>query len=271
MKIVISADDFGKSGAVNRAINDAMTMGFIQSTALMMGAEYTEEAIEFAMSGGYINNVHCHLNLASTKSLGFFYLPQSHGFAESDFCENGRFKGKNYYNKLYCIDYYKYVDVIFRELESQYESFKKLTDGKANYQHLDFHLYLNLCPPIAAAYSRLIKKHHIQSARFFGEHQRYAKESRKRRLVHRCVMGLGKHNGAYLMKSCKIEHYLEYCEQLLGEKCLELYAHPDYVDGILLDNTPSALGREKRTLEDSIALVKQLGNVEFISWASLNR
>ena len=163
------------------------------------------------------------MNLVSSKSLGFYYSPQSAIFAESEFCENGKFKGKAYYNRLYSFDYYKYVNVIFQELESQYLSFKELTDGKANYQHVDFHLYMNLCPPVAAAYRRLIKKHRIQSARFFGEHQRYAKESRKRRLVHRFVMGFGKHNGAYLMKSCKIEHYLEYYEQLASEKSIEWY------------------------------------------------
>ena len=50
-KIILSADDFGRSHERNLAIDYAMKHGLIKSAALIMGSEFTDEAINFAAGG----------------------------------------------------------------------------------------------------------------------------------------------------------------------------------------------------------------------------
>ncbi len=268
MIVILSADDFGRSHSMNLAIDYAMRNHLVFSTALLMGSEFTSEAVEMAFDGNYISDVHCHLNLATCKSMGNHFVPLNENYKKSRFCtEDGEFKSIQYYR----LDFFKYVDIIFQELETQFLAFQQITDGKANYLHLDFHLYSNMSPPVAAAYSRLIKKYHIQSARFFGEHQPQVKESRKRHLVHVLMINNLRHKKAYAAKSCKVEHLLTNPDLVEREKIIELYVHPDYVDNVLLDKTKSAIGRDMKPLEEHIAMVKQLGDIRFVSWASMNK
>ncbi len=267
MKIILSADDFGRSHEMNMAIDYAMRNHMVCSTALLMGSEFTEEAVGLAFAGGYIQNVHCHLNLAPCRRVGNHFIPLNDAYKKSRFCRDGEFASTKYYHA----DFMKYADIIYQELETQYLTFKELTRDRANALHLDFHLYKNLNLPVAAAYDRLIKDYHIQSARFFGEHQREAKESWKRKLVHAAMISHWRHSKAYVCKSSKIEYFLARKEHFEKDRIVELFVHPDYQDGVLIDQTNLVFGNELKPLEEHIALVRQCGDVEFISWASLNK
>ncbi len=267
MKIILSADDFGRSHEMNLAIDYAMRNQLSYSTALLMGSAYTDEAVEMAFAGGYIQNVHCHLNLASCRSVGNHFVPLNDAYKKSRFCKDGEFASAKYYRW----DFFRYVDVMFQELETQFLTFQELTKGQANNQHLDFHLYMNLSLPVAAAYDKLIRKYHIQSARFFGEHQTEVRESRKLRWIHRAMMVHWRHSKAFVAKSSKIEYFLAREEQFRGERLVELFVHPEYRDGVLIDRTNSVFGKEFKPLEEHVAMVKQRGDVEFISWASCNK
>ena len=185
---------------------------------------------------------------------------------KSRFCKDGEFLSARYYKA----DYYRYIDVIYKELETQYLAFKELTKDQANYLHIDFHLYLNLSLPVAFAYDRLIRNYHIQSARFYGEHQRKVRESKKKRLLHAAMMFHWKHSKAFAAKSSRIEWFLENKDQFENEQMVELFVQPDYRDGVLVDTTQSLSGRKICPLEERIDLVKHSGNYDYISWASLN-
>ena len=267
MKIILSGDDFGRSHEMNLAIDYAMRNGLICSTALLMGSEYTNEAVELAFSGEYVHNVHCHLNLAACISVGNHFVPLNEEYKKSRFCKNGEFANVRYYKP----DFAKYSDVIFKELETQFLTFVKLTNQQGNYSHVDFHLYLNFSPPVAVAYQKLIRKYHIKTARFFGEHHRVCERatSRKRRLIDSGLIFLMKRNKACVVKSSKIEYYLERQREFERNNMIELYVHPDYRDGILIDKTNSVFGHDMKPLEEHIDLVKKSGNVEFISWSDL--
>ena len=267
MKIILSADDFGRSHEMNLAIDYAMRNRLVCSTALLMGSEYTEEAVGMAFDGGYIGDVHCHLNLNSCLRAGNHFVPLNEAYKQSRFCRDGEFADVRYYRP----DFMKYADIIFRELETQFLTFRELTKGQANELHLDFHLYANLNPPVAAAYSRLIRKYRIQSARFFGEHYKEVKESRNKRLVHSVMRACLRHSRAYVVKSSRIDYFLTKRERFGREKTIELFVHPDYRDGVLTDTTTSVFGNEQKPLEEHIRLVKEAADAEFISWASLNK
>lgn len=266
MKIILSADDFGRSHEMNMAIDYAMRNRIVYSTSLLMGSQFTEEAVEMAFEGGYIHNVHCHLNLASCTNVGNHFVPLNDEYQKSRFCKDGEFLDARYYKA----DFYRYIDVTYKELETQYLAFKALTKDQANYLHIDFHRYLNLSLPVAFAYDRLIRNYHIQSARFYGEHQRKVKESKKKRLLHAALIFHWKHSKAHVTKSSRARWFLEKLDQFENEQMVELFVHPDYREGVLVDTTPPLSGGAICPLEERIDLVKQSGNHDYISWASLN-
>lgn len=239
----------------------------VYSTSLLIGSQFTDEAVKMAFEGGYIQNVHCHLNLAACTSVGNHFVPLNDEYKKSRFCKDGEFRNARYYKA----DFFRYIDVIYKELETQYLTFKELTKDQANYLHIDFHLYMNLSLPVAFAYDRLIRNYHIQTARFFGAHQAEEKESQKRRLIHKAMMFHWRHSKAFAAKSSRIEWFLARREQFENERMVELFVHPDYQDGVLIDKTRSIFDDKTKSLNESIALVKQSGNYDFISWASLNQ
>ncbi|MBQ1371709.1 MAG: ChbG/HpnK family deacetylase [Oscillospiraceae bacterium] len=266
MKIILSADDFGSTHQMNLATDYAMRNHLVCSTALMMGSAFTQEAIDLACEGNYLEHVHCHLNLSANRCAGRHYVPLNENFKKSRFCKDGEFVKYNYYRP----DYRKYVEVFFQELETQYLTFQELTKGQANYQHLDFHLYANLSLPVAAAYDRLIQKYNIQSARFFGAHQAEKKEPLILRGIHGAMMHHWKHSKAYKAKSSRIEYFLVKRNEFERDELVELFVHLDYRDGVVIDKTASLFGNEKQPLEECIQRVQETGDVSFISWASLN-
>ena len=259
MKIILSGDDFGRSHEMNLAIDHAMRHGMICSTALIMGSEFTEEAVEMARQGGYIQNVHCHLNLAACRSVGNHFVPLNEDYKKSRFCKNGEFASAWYYKP----DFMKYRDVIFQELETQFLTFRSITEGQANYEHIDFHLYMNFSLPVAAAYHKLIEQYQIKTARFFGEHQKEEKN-----LWNPLIISMAKRSKACVVKSSKIEYYLLKQKDFKNETTIELYVHPEYRDGLLIDRTNSVFGNGFKTLEEQLSLVKASGPVEFIPWTA---
>lgn len=80
-----------------------------------------------------------------------------------------------------------------------------------------------------------------------------------------------RHSKAYVVKSSKIEYFLTKRENFKQDQMVELFVHPDYRDGALIDKTNSVFGNDYKPLEEHIALIKQIGDVEFISWASLSK
>lgn len=261
MKIVMQADDFGRSHGRNTAIDEAMREGLVRSTALMMGSAYTGEALELAEKGSYLRHVHCHLNLSSGANVGDHFVPLNEHYKTSRFCKDGEFESFRYYKP----DYSKYSGIVFEELETQFLRFKELTRGKANYRHIDFHRYANLSLPVDLAYRELIKKYGIKTARFFGAHERYTGPLKKRVFMS-VLLGKLQRNPACVMKSSRVDFFLTHPELFKNETMVELFVHPDSRDGIILDTTKSASGRENVPLSEQIKRIRDVGGIQFLSW-----
>ena len=266
MKIILSADDFGCTQQMNLATDYAMRNHLVCSTALIMGSAFTNEAIELARDGQYLENVHCHLNLPVCEGSEKYYVPLNETYKKSKYCKNGEFTRYKYG----FLDYKNYAAAVFQELETQYLTFKDLTKGQANYQHLDFHHYSNLSIPIAIAYDRLIQKYHISSARFFAAHQPEQKEAIPKRLMHAMLMRHCRRSDACVVQSSRIEYFLARKEKFENDPVVELFVHLDYRDNVLIDKTQSVFGNEKKPLEEQLNLLKQQGYTEFISWKAFN-
>ena len=50
---------------------------------------------------------------------------------------------------------------------------------------------------------------------------------------------------------------------------IELYCHPNHKDGVFLDDSLSYLRHDRQTMIKQIQLLKDLGDVEFISWENV--
>ena len=67
--------------------------------------------------------------------------------------------------------------------------------------------------------------------------------------------------------SCSsIDYYLTKYQAIKKEKIVELYCHPNYKDGVLLDDTPSLFQHDRQPLSEHVQMLKKLENLEFIAW-----
>ena len=60
-KIILNADDFGRSIEQNQAIDSSFHMGLICSAGLIITAQYLQDAIDKANKGGYMEHIHLHI------------------------------------------------------------------------------------------------------------------------------------------------------------------------------------------------------------------
>ncbi|MBR4560702.1 MAG: ChbG/HpnK family deacetylase, partial [Bacteroidales bacterium] len=261
MKIIVCADDFGRSQERNKAIDEAFRLGLIKSAGLLVNAKYTQEAVDLALAGGYIQHLHPHFNIVSGDLSGFSHPLSKKMLKNKAFCNNGDFRrhdraSRGSYANIFL------SSVVFDELEQQYLLFQKLTDGKGNDKHIDFHLWNNYRFPVSIAISRLIKKYNILSYRRQGlQHNRGAKKifrifSSRLCSNANCIMNIP--------SSC-VDWFLHTKEQY-SDDVIEAYVHPDYIDGVLMDNTCPVYSKKRFPINDHIDKLKEAYGSDIISW-----
>lgn len=261
IRVYLSADDFGRSPNRNKAIDESFKKRLIKSAGLIMTGQHLQDAVNLMNIGGYIEHVHCHFNVSGNiNGEDSKDKPLTEKMArDSSFCENGLFKpymGLPNRPK----DVLKW-HTVYKELCAQYNKFLKVTDGKGNRSHVDFHLWYNLTWPVSIALNLFTWTHRIKSVRYIGVHQ----EHTKRRVFR--LLSLNP-----FVKTCRssnIDGYLTHPELFEKEVCFELYCHPDFMEekgDILMDNSISYFGHEKQPMEANIELLKNHTELEFISW-----
>lgn len=65
-KIILNADDFGRSKERNRAIDDCFKQGLICSAGLIVTNDHLQNAEDYINNCDYVQNIHLHVNLSST-------------------------------------------------------------------------------------------------------------------------------------------------------------------------------------------------------------
>ena len=93
MKLILNADDFGKSPERNQAIHDCFLKRLITAAGVIVTGRYLNDAIQLAKDGGYIDKLHIHFNLSTNlQHEGSDDVPLTEGIkADSFFCKNGIF------------------------------------------------------------------------------------------------------------------------------------------------------------------------------------
>ena len=258
-RFILNADDFGRSLERNRAIDDSFKQGIVYSAGLIVTGKYLFDAVELMHNGGYIQNIHLHFNLSTSQRGG---NPEDTPLTEdlrrdSLFCQDDKFI--NYRGLPKRIkDVWKWK-VVYKELIAQYEKFKEITDGKANYKHVDFHLWYNLTWPVSIALNLFTRKFKIESVRYLGLHQIRSRRYKLYRL-------LSWNPRVRYVPATNIDYYLTKRDSLAVNNLMELYCHPNYKDGVFLDDSPSYLGHERQPMLKHIQMLKKIGINEFLSW-----
>lgn len=258
-RVFLSADDFGRSPERNRAIDDSLKRGLIKSAGMIVTGRYMQDAIDYMKHGGYVGNIHCHFNLSGNfKNEDSEDTPLTNRMKQDRFfcSSNGQFRS---YSGLpnNPLSVFRFIRV-YSELVAQYNRFLEITEGKGNRTHIDFHLWYNLTWPVCIALNLFTWTHRIKSVRYIGYHLEHSK-----RVLFR-VLSWNPFVKSY--RSSNIDGFLSKPQSFKNEKAFELYCHPDYVNGELLDNSVSYYGHEKRPLEIQLSLLKQY-DVVLVSWA----
>lgn len=262
-QVFLSADDFGRSLNRNRAIDESFKRGLIKSAGLIMTGRYLQDAVNQMNGGGYVEHVHCHFNVSGNlNGEDSLDKPLTEKMAkDKSFCENGMFKP---YTGLpnRPKEIFKW-HTVYKELCAQYNKFLTVTNGKGNRSHIDFHLWYNLTGPVSIALNLFTWTHRIKTVRYIGVHQEHT-----RRKIFRV---LSWNPFVKFYRSSNIDGFLTHPEWFEKDKCFELYCHPDYMKecgDVLMDNSISYFEHEKQPMETNIQMLKQRGDLVFVSWGN---
>lgn len=255
----MNADDFGKSIERNRAIDDSFKQGLVCSAGIIVTGKHLQEALDYANNGGYVNRIHLHFNLSANLLLeDSDDTPLTKAMRKDPFfCIDGKFKKFKGLPRRFS-DIRKW-SIVYRELVAQYKKFKEVTKGQGNYKHVDFHLWYNLTWPVSLALNLFTRKYKIESVRYYGLHQiddekykRYRQLSWNPRVKY--------------IPATNIDYYLTKQQSLADIKIIELYCHPNYKNGVFLDDSPSYLKHERQPMLKQIQMLREINHVEFVSW-----
>lgn len=263
IQVVLNADDFGKSAGRNKAINDSFEQGLIRSAGLIVTGKHLQEAIDLMNKGGYVEKTHLHVNLSTNllhEDPGDIPLTEAMK-KDSFFCKDGEFRPyKGLPLKISSIVKWK---LVYNEIVAQYNKFKEVTEGKGDTHHIDFHLWYNLTWPVSIALNVFTRKFKIKSVRYIGLHQKSFGMFRLFRI-------LSWDPRVKQIPATNIDYFLTKHKTLSQKQIIELYCHPNYKeDGTFLDDSPSYLGHERQPMLKQIQMLREIDNIEFLSWEDL--
>ncbi len=258
MKIILNADDFGKSPGRNRAIHDSFEQGLITAAGMIVTGRYLQDAVRLANEGGYTDRLHVHFNLSTNQPKeGSQDAPLTDEIKNDPFfCRDGLFVNRGLpYNPGSILKW----KAIYNELVAQYEQFKEVTEGRADYHHVDFHLWYNLTMPASIALNKLTRNYDIKTVRFCALHHR----TTLRGIICRPLTWNPR---VTYVPATNIDYFTTKLAEMRQYDTMELYCHPHYKDGIFLDDSPSYLKHERQPMMTNINALRAVDGIEYITW-----
>jgi hopanoid biosynthesis associated protein HpnK len=158
-QLIITSDDFGLSGGVNRAVEQAWRNGLLTVASIMPGAGAFSEAVTIARRNPGLQ-VGLHLTLVQGKSV----LPPTElpGLVDEqgNFSSNPVAAGFRYFfdRGLYC--------QLKREIEAQINT---VLDAGIELSHIDGHLNIHLHPTVLRILAELMPRYGISTFRLSRE------------------------------------------------------------------------------------------------------
>lgn len=253
LKVIINADDFGKTLEQNEAIDEAYKQGFVSSIGLIVTEQYLQDAIVKAQKGGYIKNLHLHFNLKKNHADLSLSQKKKDAFELSD---------KRIQKPVRHLLSIKHLKSIYRELVAQYNYFIEVTNGESDYKHVDFHVWSNLSWPVCLALNLFSLRFHVKTVRYWAI-------AGKKKLKNRLFRILSWNPFVKSIPACSFFYFLTKKQSLLENKKIEIFCHPQYKDGELIDGTSSYIKYEIKSLSKLMQDMQEVKGVEFMSWEDI--
>jgi hopanoid biosynthesis associated protein HpnK len=158
-QLIITADDFGLSSGVNRAVEQAWNEGILSGASIMPGAAAFDEAVDIALRNPALQ-IALHLTLVQGRSV----LPAAEipGLVDEkcNFSDNPVTSGIRYFfdRGLYC--------QLKREIEAQ---IRRVLDAGIPLTHIDGHLNIHLHPTVFRILMELMPNYGISTFRLAQE------------------------------------------------------------------------------------------------------
>ncbi len=295
-KVIINADDFGISKAVNRGIVEAFKKGVLTSVSFMSNMSAFEDAVCHIKNNDNLG-VGIHLNINLGRPL---LAPEK---VKTLINRNGLFLTNNYQfiKKLYL----RQFDLL--EVENEFRSqIERVRDENIKLDHIDSHRHVHMFPQFFKLITKLAKEYDIPVVRFSCEKLRFCSSNDyyylgqynwkyirqyfydiNKLLLLKILAGFDKEIlkksrlkrpdnffGAFLMGRMRFEQYAKIFN-LIGDGYTEIACHPGYIDDeIVATNDTLIEGREEelRTLLDP--RLKQAileNNISLVTFAEISK
>ncbi len=233
--MIINADDFGYSESVNRAISDCFEKGLINRTTIMVNMPHAKAAADMAKEKGFFDKVGLHINLTEGKAL-------SNECSASSLCdENGYFKGTFHVPFKSRLHLPKNIRrAIYSEVEAQ---IKKYLEMGFTLMHADSHNYTHSYFSVYSEVKGLFKKYNFKSTRISRNvsPEEFSLPFKIYKSVFNRLIRNLKTNGGNKINTDKyfgsVQDFNACSNKDEIKQSLELMTHPDYIDGVLTDNT----------------------------------
>lgn len=243
-KLIINADDFGYSRAVNYGIIDAHTEGVLTSTTFMTNMPGADHAYELGKKHPSLG-IGIHLTLTCGKPI----LKNHQTLVDM----NGNFKKLHHYQKLFHID----PDELYSEWKAQIEAF---LHAGLKPTHLDSHHHVNNLEPILPIFIRLANEYKLPVRNNF----------KKQDTVNKLLTtDLFEYNPETLLADNQT-----ILNQYKDVETVEIMCHPAYLDKSVMDHSSYAMPR----IEELAALIHpdtkeklfKSGHFKLITFRDLN-
>lgn len=240
MKLVVNADDFGRSIERNIAIDDSIRQNICSQASLMVNTDYTLDAVEKAKAGGYTDKIALHLNLTYGK-------PLVDSTKKTMLCDpEGNFK--KIQSVMHTLKYGNKQEVLHIRDECEAQ-IKRYIELGFKCRHIDSHNWIHLHLPVWRALLPLLKKYGFKSIRPIRKGLMYRDNRRLR--PYYILMNIIMKLSGYIVytNSSNLEEFLDYpCKK--NNNIVEIFTHPDIdKNGVIIDDSWSYRGESKKTME----------------------
>lgn len=154
-KLIVTADDFGLSPAVNQAVEQAFNEGILTTTSLMVGASEADDAVARAHRNPGLN-IGLHVVVARGRSI----LPAGEipDLVDSD----GNFSNNLFLSGIRMF----FLPAVRRQLEKEIEAqFEKFKQSGLNLDHVNAHNHMHLHPTVFGLVLKVGRKYGVRSIR----------------------------------------------------------------------------------------------------------
>lgn len=224
-RLIINADDFGKTHTINLAIAECFKRGCISNTTIMVNMPYADEAVEIAKKEGFFDKVGLHVNLTEGRALSSRIVSPklvNGGVLTGKFHES--IKGRMLLPREEKRQFYT-------EIESQ---IRKYLDYGFTEFHMDSHCHVHTGLSVYPAYKALIKKYGFKSMRLT---RNMAIDSAKlpiklyKQLLNDNIRKTASYASDYFGSFLDFKEFrkLRDNEAGLGDAVIEIMCHPDLV------------------------------------------